>query len=130
MDDILGLEEAFHTEGASQARAAGAAAGKEDGRTLGWAAGSGLSAELSFYAGVAAALATLQLPPRARAAGERLSEAAARVPVHRVGNHTSVDFDAVLEEARRKFKEAVAFAGFPRIRFDADQPARMKDYSF
>jgi hypothetical protein len=130
LDAVLALEDEYKEEGAAQARAAGEATGLADGRALGWAAGAAVGAELAFYAGVAAALATLPLGARARGAADRLATASAAVCVDEVGNDPAVDFEAVLAEARERFRSATALAGVGRVRWDAGKPARLTDYSF
>ncbi len=50
--------------------------------------------------------------------------------VHVVGNDPAVDFAHVLVAARVAFKAATATAALHRVRFDADKPSRMSDYSF
>ena len=78
---------------------------------------------------MAAALKTLPLSPRAAAAADKLA-AAAHLRVHVVGNDPAVDFAHVLVAARVAFKAATATAALHRVRFDADKPSRMSDYSF
>jgi hypothetical protein len=130
LDDVLGLEESFQRAGAAQAEAAGAEAGTADGRALGWSAGAALAAELSFCAGVSAALAALDLPPRARAAAAQLRAAVGALRVAETGNDEQADFERHLATVRDRCRAALATAGLHRVRFDADKPTPLTDYSF
>lgn len=128
LSDILSLEKTFAAEGTSLALETASEAGLSDGRALGWVAGAGTSAELSFYSGVAAALLSLPLKPRPRAAAEKLA-AATELRVDAVGNSEDIDFDAVLAFARHTFQTAVALAQL-RVRWDGKKPARVTDLDF
>lgn len=130
LDSVLDLEISFQREGADLASETGARFGINDGRALGWASGASVSAEMAFYAGVAAALQTIDLSPRARAAAEKLDDVSRAVKVHVVGNSENVNFEALLVDARSTFRNAMALAGLQRVRFDADKPSKMADYSF
>lgn len=130
MDAVLDLEISFQREGARLASEAGARVGLDDGRALGWASGAAISAEIAFYAGVATALTSLHLAPRPKHAAEKLVEASHRLRIHQIGNSKDDDFEQLLADVRNKFRNAVALAGLQRVRFDAEKPSRLTDYSF
>lgn len=130
IESILDLEDEFQREGAEMAKREGALSGAEDGYSLGWTSGSSVNAELCFYAGVSAALDTMELSSRGRSAADALRAIVHRVKLHEIGNDESTDFSDHLTEARNAFRSAAALGGLPRLRFDADKPSRTSDLSF
>lgn len=134
LDSLLHLESTFQDEGAADSQEASARAGHNDGRALGWAAGTALSSELSFYHGAAHALLVLadtypsKVPIKAVSNAQKLIALSEERLLHRIGNDASLDMDAHTEAVRTLFRTSMAQAGLI-VRYDR-RASRMADLSF
>lgn len=134
LDAVVNLESGFHAEGTQDSQEASAKAGHEDGRQIGWAAGSSLSTELSFYHGAAQALLTLSethpntVPPKAIETAQRLVTESKAHQIHQLGNDANMDMQAHAEAMRSLFSSSMAQAGLI-VRYERAS-SRMSDLSF
>lgn len=136
LDALLHLEQAFFAEGVAAAAEASAVAGAQDGRALGWASGAALAAELEFcHGGAQAILALVGAHPglirgSAVVAAEKLVAAVGKARLAVVGNDPALDMEELARQVRGLFRQTVAFAGLPAVRYAAGPRSRMADYSF
>lgn len=159
LESLANLEAEFHQEGVDASRAAGALSGQAAGHEMGWHAGAAVSSELMFYLGAAvtflklheahaddievtyksgkdgtpdnesSSLAKASIERAIVTAGKLVDVCSTDSMPHIVGNSMHVDFDATLATARTLFRQFVAQAGMPSVKFEA-KPSTQSQLAF
>lgn len=133
-DSLISLEQTFHQQGVTTATPHATTAALSTGHDLGFRSSVPLISELEFYRGAATTFLSLHsafpstLPPKAITTAQTVLTLCQTPPVLR--NDPDLDFEAHLSELRTSFRQMVAFARMPALRFPVNTTARVRDLDF